>query len=66
MLIFADDNNSSVGEPSQVDPHGVLWAPFHSKIDWRFAQWAKGQEPLSSVLNDLLLLPKVHMPPSIW
>ena len=59
-------NNSSVGEPSQVDPHGALWAPFCFELDWRFAQWAKAQGPLSSALNDLLSLPEVRMPPSIW
>jgi hypothetical protein len=57
--------DSSMGEPSQADPHGARWAPFRSELDWRFAQWAKAQGPSSSALTDLLRLPEVCAPPLI-
>jgi hypothetical protein len=59
--------DSSSGNPNQVDPHGPLWAPFCSELDWKFAQWAKLRGPSSSVLDKLLCLPEVcHLCPYLF
>jgi hypothetical protein len=48
--------DSPLGNTNQADLHGICWAPFHSELDWQFAQWVKLRGPSSSVLNELLSL----------
>ena len=37
----------------------TVWAPFNSRCDWVFAQWAKIHGPTSSAVTRLLEIPEV-------
>jgi hypothetical protein len=37
-----------------------IWAPFHSRCDWEIVCWAKMRGPSSSVVAELLAIPRVR------
>ncbi|KII87233.1 hypothetical protein PLICRDRAFT_30651 [Plicaturopsis crispa FD-325 SS-3] len=38
----------------KVYEHNNVWAPFSSRLDWEFAQWAKTRGPGSTAVSELL------------
>jgi hypothetical protein len=47
-------------QESYQDTHtDSVWAPFNSRLDWLFAQWAKIHGSMSSAVTRLLEIPEV-------
>lgn len=65
-LAGAPISNARPGTPGFQTPQNGLgteniWAPFQSRRDWEFAQWAKNRGPSSTAVTELLAIDGVGL-----